>query len=74
MRWLLGVTLALCILPGIYIASPLIALQSIASAVETKDAFALNERIDFPSLRRSFRKQIVAAYLELTGRKLPCVR
>jgi Protein of unknown function (DUF2939) len=71
MRWLLGIVVALCILLAIYIASPLIALHSIASAVESKNAVALTERIDFPSVRRSFRRQIVATYLELTGKKLP---
>jgi len=71
MRYLFGVVLALCLLLGAYFASPLIALQSIAAAVERRDAVALTERIDFPSVRRSFKKQIVAEYLELTGRKLP---
>lgn len=69
MRWLLG--FALCLLLGVYLASPLLALQNIASAVEAKDAEALTERIDFPSLRRSFTKQIVATYFEITGRRLP---
>lgn len=71
MRWLLGFTLALCLLLGVYLASPLLALQNIAAAVEARDAEALSERIDFPSLRRSFTKQIVATYSELTGRSLP---
>lgn len=71
MRWFLGVTLALCLSLGAYLASPLIALQKIASAVETRDAVTLAERIDFPAVQRSFRKQIVAAYLELTGIRLP---
>jgi len=71
MRWALWITVTLCILLGAYIVSPLIALQRIASAVQTRDAVALTELTEFPSLRRSLTKQIVAAYLELTGRKLP---
>jgi hypothetical protein len=71
MRWALWIIITLCILLGIYITSPLIALQRIASAVETRDAVALTERIEFPSLRRSLTKQVVAAYLNLTGKKLP---
>jgi hypothetical protein len=71
MRWALWITVTLCILVGVYIASPLIALQRIASAVETRDAVALTERIEFPSLRRSLTKQLVATYLKLTGKKLP---
>jgi hypothetical protein len=49
----------------------MIALQRIASAVESRDAVALTERIDFRALRRSLTKQIVDTYLELTGKKLP---
>jgi DUF2939 family protein len=71
MRWGLLSALTLVILLSVYLASPLIALYSIASAVESKDAVALTERIEFPSLRRALTKQIVAAYLELTGKKLP---
>jgi hypothetical protein len=74
MRWgvlAAGAAGALCVLLVIYLVSPLIALRSIQSAVETKDAVALTERIDFPALRRSLTKQIVAEYLRLTGKKLP---
>jgi hypothetical protein len=71
MRWGLLFAATLCILLGIYLASPLMALYSIASAVETRDAVALTERIEFPSLRRSLTKQILGAYFELTGKKLP---
>jgi hypothetical protein len=67
----LWVVLTLGILLSAYLASPLIALHSIASAVETKDGGALTERIDFPALRRSLTKQIVQEYLKLTGKKLP---
>jgi hypothetical protein len=70
-RWGLWIILTLGILLSVYLASPLIALHSIASAVETKDAVAVTERIDFPALRRSLTKQIVQEYLKLTGKKLP---
>ena len=70
-RWGLWIILTHGILLGMYLASPLIALHRIASAVETKDAVALTERIDFPALRRSLTKQIVQEYLKLTGKKLP---
>jgi hypothetical protein len=62
-RWGLWIILTLGILLSVYLASPLIALHSIASAVETKDAVAVTERIDFPALRRSLTKQIVQEYL-----------
>jgi len=70
-RWGVWVVLTLGILLSVYLASPLIALHSIARAVEIKDAIALTERIDFPSLRRSLTKQVVQEYLKLTGKKLP---
>jgi hypothetical protein len=70
-RWGLWIILTLGILLSVYLASPLIALHSIASAVETKDAVALTERIDFPALRRSLTNQIMDEYLTLTGKKLP---
>src|SRR6476659_7178414 len=71
MRWALWITTTLGIALGVYIASPLIALHGIASAVEARDAAALSERLEFPALRRSLTKQIVAEYLKLTGKKLP---
>ena len=71
MRWVLWISFFLGLLLGIYFASPFIALHRIATAVETRDAVAVTERIDFPALRRSFTKQIVATYLKLTGKKLP---
>src|SRR5262245_61331076 len=71
MRWSILVAGALCVLLVIYLASPLIVLHSVQSAVESKDAVTLAERIDFPALRRSLTKQIVEEYLKLTGKKLP---
>jgi Protein of unknown function (DUF2939) len=71
MRWALWIAVFLCIVLCIYFASPFFALQRIATAVETRDAVAVTERVDFPALRRSLTKQIVATYLKLTGKKLP---
>jgi hypothetical protein len=58
MRWRVLAAGALCILLIIYLASPLIALHSIESAVQSKDTASLTDRIDFPALRRSLTKQI----------------
>lgn len=71
MRWAIGITVLLVVLLAIYVASPLVALYRIGSAVEARDATALEERIHFPSVRHSFKKQIVATYRELTGKPLP---
>ena len=70
-RWRFWVALTLSIFLSLYLASPLIALYDIASAIEDRDAVALTERIDFPAVRRSLTKQIVQEYLKLTGKKLP---
>jgi len=70
-RWVRWVILSLVILLSAYLASPLIALHNIASAVESKDAVALTDRIDFPAVKRSFTKQVVQEYLKLTGKRLP---
>jgi hypothetical protein len=71
MRVAICTTVVLVLLLAIYIASPLVALYRIGSAVEAKDAAALEERTDFPSVRRSFEQQIVATYRKLTGKTLP---
>jgi Protein of unknown function (DUF2939) len=71
MRWGVLAAGASCVLLALYLASPLVALHSIQSAVQTKDAVALTERIDFPALRRSLTRQIVEEYLKLTGKKFP---
>ena len=71
LRWGRWVILALVILSGVYLASPLIALHDMASAVEAGDAVALNDRVDFLALRRSFTKQIAEEYLKQTGTKPP---
>jgi Protein of unknown function (DUF2939) len=70
-RWGRWVVLALGVFLGIYLASPMIALHQIASAVETRDAAALTDRIDFPALKRSLTKQIVEEYFVLSGTKRP---
>jgi Protein of unknown function (DUF2939) len=71
MRWGVVITVAVLVALGFYIASPLIALYRISSAVEAKDAVALAERIDFNAVKKSFRKQIWVAYRELTGKPAP---
>ena len=69
MRWVVWTSFILGVLLGIYFASPFIALQRIATAVQKRDAVALTERTDFPAVRRSLTKQILASYFKLTGKK-----
>ena len=65
MRWTLWI--AVLLLVAAYAIWPVIGFYKIASAVESRDAAALTQRVDFPSLRKSLTKQLIATYLELTG-------
>jgi len=71
MRWTLWTTVALCALLAAYFASPLVALYQIGSAIEASDDAALERRLDLPSIRRSFNRQVVEAYRKATGKPLP---
>jgi hypothetical protein len=51
-----------------YWAWPFFGLRSLAVDLQSRDATALNEQVDFVRLRRSFTEQIVGAYLRVTGR------
>ena len=68
MRWGLWTTVVLIVLLVAYFAWPLVGFYSLASAVESRNAAALAERVDFPSLRRSLSQQVIAEYLKLTGK------
>jgi Protein of unknown function (DUF2939) len=47
---------------------PFFGLRSLAVDLQSRDAAALNEQVDFVRLRRSFTEQIIGAYLRVTGR------
>jgi hypothetical protein len=51
-----------------YSAWPFFGLHSLATDIETRNATALSEQVDFIRLRRSLAEQIIAAYLQVTGR------
>ena len=68
MRWTLVIILALIILLAGYTVWPFYNLYRIASAVETRNSVALQELVDFPSLRASMAQQIADAHLKLTGK------
>ena len=68
MRWGLWTTVVLIVLLVAYFAWPLVGFYSLASAVESRNAAAFAERVDFPSLRRSLSQQVIAEYLKLTGK------
>jgi len=67
MRWLIAVLVG-AVLFVLYLVSPYLVLNRLSSAIEAKNAAALNELVDFPSVRRSLSEQIIAAYLKVTGK------
>jgi hypothetical protein len=68
MRWRLWITVVLILLLVAYFAWPLVGFYRLAWAVEARNAAALAERVEFPSLRRSLSQQVIAEYLKLTGK------
>jgi Protein of unknown function (DUF2939) len=65
-RW---ITVFLILLLAAYLIWPLVGFYRIGSAVESKNAAALAQRVEFPSLRRSLGQQVIAEYLKLTGKE-----
>jgi hypothetical protein len=69
MRWTLRIAAILAVLLVAYAIWPVVGFYRIASAVEARDAAALSKRVDLHALRKNLTKQIVATYLELTGKE-----
>jgi Protein of unknown function (DUF2939) len=69
MRWTLGIAAVLAVLLLAYAIWPVVGFARIASAIEARDGAALAKLVDFRALRKSLTKQIVAAYIELTGKE-----
>jgi hypothetical protein len=69
MRWTLRIAAVLAILLLAYAIWPVVGFARIASAIEARDGAALAKLVDFRALRKSLTKQIVAAYIELTGKE-----
>ena len=63
----LGITLLLVLLVG-YWVWPFFGLRSLAADIQARDPVALSGDVDFVRLRRSLTEQIIAAYLQVTGR------
>jgi hypothetical protein len=57
-KWLALLVLAVVLALGYLAAGPFIAINSIRGAIERQDMPALEQHIDFPSVRRSIRAQI----------------
>jgi hypothetical protein len=69
MRWTLRIAAVLAVLLLAYAIWPVVGFARIASAIEAKDGPGFARLVDFRALRKSLTKQIVAAYIELTGKE-----
>lgn len=69
MRWTLRLFVFVLLGWAVFMASPFVALYSLAQAVEARDAARLEERVNFRALRISLSKQIVSEYLRQSGRE-----
>lgn len=64
---------ALLILFAVWLAWsawPFLALYDLVRAAQAADAGRIEQRVDFPELRRSLSSQMVQAYARVTGKKL----
>jgi hypothetical protein len=52
-----------------YAIWPVVGFYRIVAAVESRNAAALTQLVDFRPLRKSLTKQLLATYLELTGKE-----
>lgn len=66
-RFIFGFLLAVVLLTS-YWAWPLLGLHDLTVDLQSRDAAALSRDVDFVGLRRSLSEQIIAAYLQVTGR------
>lgn len=53
-----------------YLAWPFVSLLAVVRAAESGDVAAIQERVNFPALRRSLSGQIISTYARFTGMKL----
>ena len=69
MRTALWILIVGTILLVAYAFWPFIGFYRLAAAVESRNAAALAERIEFPELRQSLAEQVVKEYGRLTGKR-----
>jgi Protein of unknown function (DUF2939) len=69
MRWAGRILLALLPIWAVYFVSPYVSMYGLARAIETKDAAAIERRVNFRAVRASVARQLIPAYLAATGRE-----
>ena len=67
-RFILALPLFAVLLVG-YWAWPFVGLRGLAAALQSHNAAALSDQVDFGYLRRYLTAQIIATYLRITGRE-----
>ncbi len=63
-RWLVLICVALLL---VYIASPYYSFWRFTAALRSADSAALSSRMDFPAIRASLKKQLVARFAQRTS-------
>jgi len=63
-RWLVIILIALLLVYG---ASPYFSFWRFTAAVRSRDFTAINAHVDFPSVRASLKKQLVARFVRATS-------
>ncbi len=69
MRWTFRLGLLLLVLLAAYTVWPYADLYRLARAIERRDAAAVSRDVEFRSLRASINRQVLNAYLRLTGKE-----
>jgi hypothetical protein len=63
-RWLITVCVVVLLIYG---ASPYFSFWRFTAAIESRDAAAISARIDFPAVRTSLKRQLVARFAKKTN-------
>jgi Protein of unknown function (DUF2939) len=69
MRWAARTSLVFLILVAVYTVWPFIDLYRLGTAIERRDVAGLSQRVELRALHASINRQVVAAYLRLTGKE-----
>src|SRR5499427_11126008 len=62
-RWLVAICVVILLVYG---ASPYFSFWRFTAAVQSRDAAAINARVDFPAVRASLKRQLVARFANKT--------
>ena len=70
MRKIVVAALAFVALCAAYVAWPFASLYEVVRAAQAGDAARIEQRVDFPALRRSLVAQLIEAHARLSGKRL----